>query len=169
MKAMNTKDLMVKQTGHNLWANRQIVEWLGGKPMDEIRREMPSSFAGILPTLVHLAQVQEFWFSVLSAAKTSAFATSGDFEAVCQNYLKVSENLAELAAESDEKFFGEQIVFHAPNVGEIRQKRADLLTQCMTHNIHHRGQFAAIGRALGYTDAPMIDYIYYLLTENSAV
>lgn len=165
---MNIKDLLLKQTRHNLWANRLIVEWLGGKPADEIRRETASSFAAILPTLAHLAQIQEFWFSVLSAAQTNDFAAPENFVAICQNYLKVSENLVELVAEADEKSFGEQIIFHAPNVGEVRQKRADLLTQCLTHNIHHRGQIVTLGRALGYADAPMTDYIFYLFTETSA-
>lgn len=163
---MQIKDLLLKQARHNLWANRRIVEWLGGKPADEIRRETASSFAGILPTLAHLAQIQEFWLAVLNAAQTNACAAAEDFEAICQNYLKVSENLVELVAEADEKSFGEQIIFHAPNVGEVRQKRADLFTQCLTHNIYHRGQIVTLGRTLGFGDAPMTDYIFYLLTEN---
>lgn len=165
---MNIKDLFLKQTRHNLWANRRIVEWLGDKPADEIRREIASSFAGILPTLAHLAQVQEFWFTVITAAQANAFVAPEDFETICRNYLKVSENLVELVAEADEKSFGEQVIFHAPNVGEVRQKRADLLTQCLTHNIYHRGQIVTLGRALGYADAPMTDYLFYLFTENFA-
>lgn len=165
---MNIKDLILKQCRHNAWANRRIIEWLGGKPREEISRKVPSSFAGILPTLLHLARVQEFWLAVLSGAEADSSVSPDDFAAVAQKLSETSEKLAALAASLDESSFSEQVFFRAPNIGEVSQSRADLYTQCLTHNIYHRGQIVSVGRALGFADAPMTDYIFYLFTRNSA-
>ena len=45
---------------------------------------------------------------------------------------------------------------------EATRGRFDFIQHAMIHSTYHRGQLITIGRHLGYVDAPMTDYNFYL-------
>jgi uncharacterized damage-inducible protein DinB len=53
-------------------------------------------------------------------------------------------------------------------VGEICRPRVELLQHCLNHSTYHRGQIVSIGHQVGLKDAPMTDYMYYVLRVKEA-
>jgi uncharacterized damage-inducible protein DinB len=49
---------------------------------------------------------------------------------------------------------------------ESNQPRVEYIHHCMNHSTYHRGQLITIGRNLGFSDAPMTDYNFYLLATR---
>jgi uncharacterized damage-inducible protein DinB len=53
-------------------------------------------------------------------------------------------------------------VFFTSPWAEATRGRFDFIQHAMNHSTYHRGQLVTIGRNLGYIDAPMTDYNFYL-------
>lgn len=63
---MSLKKLMTNYTDYNLWANQHFVNWLSTKSDDLLYQEIPSSFPGIIKTLLHIWSTQEYWYSIIA-------------------------------------------------------------------------------------------------------
>lgn len=50
---------------YNAWANKTLVEWLKTKPSELMDSVVPSSFASLKETLIHIWDTQRFWLSVI--------------------------------------------------------------------------------------------------------
>jgi uncharacterized damage-inducible protein DinB len=78
------------------------------------------------------------------------------------------ESLVETSAEFlsyvstlTEEQIQEEVFFTSP-WAEATRGRFDFIQHAMNHSTYHRGQLVTIGRNLGYIDAPMTDYNFYL-------
>src|SRR5262249_46343090 len=57
----------------------------------------------------------------------------------------------------------ESCSFSIPTVGDFNRSAFEIIQHCMNHSTYHRGQIVTIGRNVGLNDAPMTDYMVYLL------
>src|SRR5262249_30765109 len=62
---MNLQYLLSDYAAYNLWANKQLIEWLKTKPASVLEREIPSSFPNLKQTLYHIWNAQTWWLRIL--------------------------------------------------------------------------------------------------------
>ncbi len=151
---------------YNLWANKQLVEWLKTKPAELMDSEVPSSFTSIKQTLVHIWDTQKWWLEVLQRLQPESNygrIFEGKLEDVFDGMVKHSEEFAAYATSLTESSLREECQFSIPYVGEFIRPRFEMIQHCVTHATYHRGQIVTIGRNVGLVDAPMTDYMFYLL------
>lgn len=163
---MNLSSLVKDYAAYNLWANRALVEWLKTKPTAALEREVASSFSSIKQTLVHIWDTETWWLGVLQGAQpesTYGRVFEGLPEEVFAGIVKRSEDFAEFAAMQTEPRLQEICPFSIPYVGDFARPRFEMIQHCMNHSTYHRGQIVTIGRNAGLTDAPMTDFMFYLL------
>ena len=117
----------------------------------------------IRDTLVHIANVYEFWighFAMRSSRETTEtglICTVQDIRNLFSKGDEMGERfLQENNHRPDERIVGEIPSLHAQKEYFVLQ----LMTHVMTHEFHHKGQIMTMGRMLGYTppDADVIRF-----------
>jgi len=151
---------------YNLWANTQLVEWLKTKPVELMSKEVPSSFSSLQATLLHIWDVERSWLGHLKQAPVPAFRFNGfdgTLNDILEGILKDSTAFMEYVnnLDSEETISGR--FFSIPYVGDQTVPAFEIIQHAMNHSTYHRGQLITIGRNLGITDAPMTDYMFYVL------
>jgi uncharacterized damage-inducible protein DinB len=152
---------------YNLWANKTLTDWLRTKPEETLSREVPSSFPGIKPTISHITSTQRFWLSVLQRDYTTLTNTSekDSLEDIFDDFVDQSLEFSNYVESLTENQLQDEVELITPWF-ESNQPRFEYIHHCMNHSTYHRGQLITIGRALGFTDAPMTDYNFYLLNAR---
>ncbi len=84
-------------------------------------------------------------------------------EEVFAGLVAQSETLAAYAQSLNVESLQEQCPFSIPYVGDFVRPRFEMIQHTVNHSTYHRGQIVTIGRNVGLTDAPMTDYMFYLL------
>jgi uncharacterized damage-inducible protein DinB len=166
-KTRITLGTLVRDTAiYNLWANQTLVDWLKNKPTELMDKVVPSSFPSLKETLVHIWDTQRFWLSVLQEVPAPPsfrmVGFDGTLEDVFQGLVDQSLEMALYIETLEESALAEDVEFNTPWVSGT-QARFEFIYHCLNHSTYHRGQLITIGRNLGFTDAPMTDFNFYLL------
>jgi uncharacterized damage-inducible protein DinB len=167
--AVFTLSTLVKDYArYNRWAHETLITWLRTKPAALLEQTVPSSYPSIKLTLLHIWDTERFWLSVLQQKPAPKSYTwegfDGTLEDVLQGIVAFSTEVQEyIEGLSDEEIIA-SVEFNSPWANGIRS-RAEFLHHTMTHGVYHRGQVITIGRNLGFTDAPMTDYNFYLTVK----
>ncbi len=166
----NSNSLLVELTHNyvqaNYWANETIVEWLKGKPTGLLEKEVASSFPGIRETLIHIWDTDRFWLSVITQRPAPvsfrAVPFTGTLDEAIEGLLATSKEFMNTVLAMDEKALAEVIKLETPWFSST-QSKFQYIQHCMNHSTYHRGQVITIGHHLGFHDAPMTDYNFYLV------
>jgi uncharacterized damage-inducible protein DinB len=150
----------------NQWAIETIVSWLKTKPSDAVEKEIASSFPGVRGTLVHIWDVERFWLSVIKqepAPPSFRFAGfQGTLDEVFEGVQKTSMEIADYVGNLSEEELCEHVQLNTP-WAKGTKPRYEFVQHCINHSTYHRGQLVTIGHHVGFHDAPMTDFNYYLL------
>jgi uncharacterized damage-inducible protein DinB len=149
----------------NRWATQTIVEWLRTKPADLIGKEIPSSFPGIRESLVHIWDTERFWLSVIKQEPAPVSfrmqAFEGTLEEVFEGIQETSRQLVEYVTSLSDDELCEAVNLDTPWVAGTKT-RYEFIHHAMNHSSYHRGQVVTIGHHVGFHDAPMTDFSFYL-------
>lgn len=152
---------------YNLWANRTMVAWLRTQDAALLEKEAVSSFTTIKTTLKHMWATEAWWVKNLRGENPSL--TFGQVECresaaeVMDGLIAQSEELLELVESLTPEQLQQTYRVSIPFTGDFEVPGYRMVPQITNHTTYHRGQVVTIGRNLGITDAPMTDYMYYLL------
>ncbi|HVW95640.1 MAG TPA: DinB family protein [Mucilaginibacter sp.] len=161
LPAASLAGLMKNYADYNLWANATLATWLRTKPADLLEKELPSSYPGIKATIVHIWQTQRYWLSVISGQEQELYdpfdGTAA--EAICA-LVEQSDAFADhIKLLTEENIADEQEVI-SPWF-RCNFQNLEYVMHAMNHSTYHRGQIITMCRQLGFTDAPMTDYLFY--------
>ncbi len=165
----NTQSLLTSLIGDyalaNEWAMETIITWLKTKPADLLEKEIPSSFAGIKGTLVHIWDTERFWLSVIKREPApESFRMNGfhgTLEEVFEGAKKTSKELSNFVTSLTEEELAEAVTLDTPWV-QGSKTRYEFIQHCINHSSYHRGQAVTLGHHVGFHDAPMTDFSFYL-------
>jgi len=151
---------------YNHWANEKLINWLKSKPAHLQEQAVASSFSGIKQTLYHILQVQEFWLSSLLGVTpelTYGAVFMGKVEDLYADILEQSAQFVQHLQSLDDEELAENCYVNIPFVGEVNRPVFEIVQHTMNRSTYHRGQLVTIGHHLDWHDAPMTDYMFYLL------
>ena len=154
--------LIKNYANYNLWAYKQLVDWLKTKPSSAMNKEVPSSFPSLQLTLLHIWKIQRFWLATLTQTHESlSYADfEGTLDELFEGFISQSSEFSEYVNSLDEVALTENSYLKTPWF-EANLPRFEYVQHCMNHSTYHRGQLITIGRNVGLTDAPMTDYNFY--------
>jgi uncharacterized damage-inducible protein DinB len=160
--------LIKNYANYNLWANKQLVDWLKTKPVSVMKREVPSSFPSLILTLKHMWKTQLFWLAVLNRTHESLTYEEfdGTLDELFEGFISQSQEFADYVNSLDETALTESSYLKTPWF-EADLPRFEFIQHCMNHSTYHRGQLVTIGRNVELTDAPMTDYNFYNIMITS--
>jgi uncharacterized damage-inducible protein DinB len=152
---------------YNNWANKCLIDFLRTKPSVQLEQIVPSSFPSIRHTIDHIMQTERFWLSVLTEKPRAAERTifQGTLDDLVDTFLETSEELLTYVESLSDAELVEEVVFTSPWVNST-SPRYQFIHHALNHSTYHRGQIITIGRNLGFTDAPMTDYNFFLVMRS---
>jgi uncharacterized damage-inducible protein DinB len=153
--------LVKKYASYNLWANGQLLGYLKSKPQSDLDAEVPSSFSSLRKTIVHIHTSEVFWLSVIQEKPFEAPDENMTISQLMDAMINTSAAIVNYVGSLSEEQIQEEVFFTSP-WAEATRGRFDFIHHAMNHSTYHRGQLITIGRSLGYLDAPMTDYNFYL-------
>jgi uncharacterized damage-inducible protein DinB len=157
-----TLSTLVKKTvSYNLWANSQLIGFLRTKPKADLNIEVASSFSSLRKTLLHIHTTEVFWLSIIQESVYTPPSDEMSISELMDSMINTSEAFLSFVLSLSEEEILEEVFFTSP-WAEAARGRFDFIQHAMMHSTYHRGQLVTIGRHLGYLDAPMTDYNFYL-------
>lgn len=149
----------------NQWAIETIVNWLRTKPSDKLEVAVPSSFAGIRESLIHIWDTERFWLSVIKKEPAPVSYRMVPFEGTLEDVLTAAVETAKTFRDYIKSLSEEQLLevveLDTPWV-QGAKTRYEFIQHCINHSSYHRGQVVTIGHHVGFHDAPMTDFSFYL-------
>lgn len=166
---MSIKKLISSNAAYNLSANQQFVKWLSNQSEEQLQKDVPSSFNGVLQTLNHIWAIEEMWCADLFK-NTDAVNRYGvqDLKPkeVFEGLLNRSSIIADKVGQLTEKELSEKVHIKTPWF-EANLTLVEYLQHLFNHGTYHRGQIVTIANILGFTEIPSTDFLFYsLMTSN---
>lgn len=166
---MSTKQLITSYAAYNVNANQQFVAWLQKQSSDQLLKEVPSSFNGILKTLNHIWAIEEMWCADLFKNK-DAINRYGiedlNPQEVFDGLLKRSSIIAEKVGQLTEEQLNEVVNIKTPWF-EANLHLCEYLQHLFNHATYHRGQIITQAHAFGFTEMPSTDFLFYKIATSN--
>jgi uncharacterized damage-inducible protein DinB len=165
---MNLKSSITNSVDYNVWVTELLIKWLKTHPKELLHKECPSSFNSIARTIKHISDTQLFWSSKIRETQTPQFdyhASEVNIQNEMDNLLNESELLATYVKENMEGMNHTHLIeteWFSSNFPKY-----EYLQHLIIHTTYHRGQIVTIGHNVGITGAPMLDYNFWNVANNS--
>lgn len=166
---MSTKQLITGYAAYNLNANQQFVTWLQKQSNDQLLKEVPSSFKGILQTLNHIWAIEEMWCADLFKNKDAVNRYGMEDlnpQEVFDGLLKRSSVIAEKTGLLTEEQLNEIVNIKTPWF-EAELHLFEYLQHLFNHGTYHRGQIITQAHVLGFTEMPSTDFLFYKIATST--
>ncbi|WP_295129307.1 DinB family protein [uncultured Chitinophaga sp.] len=163
---LNAAALLRDYAAFNQWATQRLIKWLKSKPAHIIEAKTESSFYSLRNTLLHIWATEAHWFSWMVAGRECVNIQQtfdGTLEELYDGVLEQAEVLSEYVESLDEETLAEPCNFTESHGMTPARPRAEMLMHTMHHSMYHRGQLTSMGHQVGLHDAPMTDYMFYIL------
>jgi uncharacterized damage-inducible protein DinB len=159
------KEIALKYTAYNLWANRLLVDVLLSLPDEVVEKNLKGSFGSLRATAEHIWVAEHIWLQRLLMAEKVGPPNENlpsNFETVCRAWLTCSEALHHFT----EKIFDDRGLlheFHYYNIAGEQQKSSvwECLLHVANHGSFHRGQLVNYLRQSGVKTIPSTDFMAY--------
>lgn len=166
---MSVKNLISSYAAFNLHANQQFVSWLKNQSEQQLHKEVPSSFKGILQTLNHLWAIEEMWSADLF--KNDDFVNRygvqiSSAQEVFDGLLHRSAKISEFVHQLSEEDLNKKITLEKPWF-TANLTLAEYLLHTFNHGTYHRGQIVTMAHSLGFTEMASTDFLFYSIAISN--
>lgn len=149
---------------YNYWAITRLTDWLKSKPAMLMEATAASSFPGIKATLLHIWEVEREWMGHLQQRPDKLQqGIEDDLDNVLEDLAKQAADFNAYVQSLTEKELQEDCNCNLWFSEGICRPRFEIIQHCLNHSTYHRGQVVTIGHQVGLKDAPMTDYMFYVL------
>ena len=151
-------------SAYNIWANQKLVTYLQNLPQEQVTMDLKGSFPSIESTIQHMWYAEDVWTCRLQSRPLPSVPHIGvrDGEAFWSGLPNQSEQLRAHVQDLSEKQLTHPVAYHTGSSEQYQQTPFEMLMHVLNHSTYHRGQLVNYARALGYTQIPSTDLIYYL-------
>lgn len=138
----------------NLWANRELVNWLGTL----VR------FPNLAESAFPILHGEDFWLARMQG-RESLYGHDGVYTgsppALLRSLLAQSGRLVSYARTLPESALLESLALDDAAAGHCSLSRVEMFRQCFRDSAYHRGQILARAGSLHLGDTPLTDYLRY--------
>ena len=166
---MSVKNLISSYAAFNQNANQQFVNWLKEQNEDQLQKDVPSSFNGVLQTLNHIWAIEEMWCADLfknEDAVNRYGVQKLKANEVFDGLLHRSATIAEKVNQLSDEALSEKVHIKTPWF-EANLTLAEYLQHLFNHGTYHRGQIITQAHALGFTDMPSTDFLFHSIAMSN--
>lgn len=168
---MDLMSVLKDYARYNVWANERVIQWLKSKPANLLEQETPSSFPTLRATVLHIWAAQDAWLQRLRGIPSGPFLAntfSGTTDDLFTGFAKQTREFDVFLEQCPDDFFQQSIAYKNSLGQPFQNANAEVILHCLQHSTYHRGQLVTMGRSLGLTDPPQLDYIAYVRIRDDA-
>ncbi|MEM9023879.1 MAG: DinB family protein [Bacteroidota bacterium] len=156
------KNTLLTTAKYNLWANTALLEVMLGLGVQDIDKELVSSFSSLRQTWLHIWDAEYIWGKRLQGENPTEFPSKNSEKTVgLTQILDVSTDLVALITRCDAAFLRTKCTYTTTSGKTYSQLPAEMLQHCFNHSTFHRGQVVTLLRMLGVDSIPPTDLIRY--------
>jgi uncharacterized damage-inducible protein DinB len=166
---MSIRKLITSYSAYNLSANQQFVKWLSNQSEEQLQKDVPSSFNGVLQTLNHIWAIEEMWCGDLfknEDAVNRYGVQNLQPKEVFDGLLNRSAIIAEKVNQLTDEELSEKVHIKTPWF-EANLTLAEYLQHLFNHGTYHRGQIVTIAHSLGFSEMPSTDFLFYSIIPSN--
>jgi uncharacterized damage-inducible protein DinB len=153
------KDHFLKLFRYDYYANLQILNaiFAANQPQSAVR------------LMAHLLGAQQIWLSRCTEIPLLNHTIWPDWQAILfrdiieNNYKAITSYLSD----RNDNDFAKKITYYNSKGDKFTNTLTDILTQVTNHGTHHRAQIGLLLKEAGLTQLPIIDYIFFMRSQNS--
>jgi uncharacterized damage-inducible protein DinB len=148
---------------YNYWANKLVTDVFSHLSDEQMHAAQAGSFGSGHKTVAHMAGAENIWLQRLTMATAPVFQDFNGLspQALLHTWLAESEALKAYVGNLTDTDYLHIRTFTTRNGQSLTQTLRDCLLHVFNHSTFHRGQLITMMRALGITDIPQTDYIFY--------
>ena len=151
---------------YNLWADRRLLKTILDQGNTLLDQEVKSSFPTIRQTIGHNYDALKIWLSRLGGSSLDNWPSQGMDQFDIGLLLKESERCLAFVEGLNEQDLNKICTYQDSKGNAYSQPFWQILTHALNHATYHRGQLVTMMRALGVTEIPATDVIYYLREQT---
>ena len=158
------KEVFVKYSAYNLWANKILSEKAAQLPAETLFKEMHSSFGSIYHTFVHLMEVESVWWQRVKLQERVLWPGKDmeeNFEKLTQQLLLLSKQWNQWIVEANENYFTHVFGYQNSKKEFFKQPVYEMLLHLFNHQTYHRGQIVTMMKQNGVDKIPATDFIVF--------
>jgi len=163
------KELLQQYAAHNLWANKQLVTVINQLTIEQIEKEINSSFPSIFKTVLHLLDAESTWWQRLKLeehVEAPGKTFTGDFTQLQDKLIHQSTLFEQWVNGLLDHQLQHEFVYRRSKTDRQKQPVWQALMHIFNHESYHRGQLVTMLRQLGVTKIPSMDFNAYLRQKN---
>lgn len=148
---------------YNRWANRLILDAASRLSVDELARDLGSSFSSVGDTLAHILAAEWVWLERWRGRSPEAipgFWGLGTLDEVRKAWAEVEDDQAALLTELGEADLTRRVAYRNTKGEPLEEAMGQMLRHVVNHSTYHRGQVVTMLRQLGAA-APSTDLILF--------
>lgn len=158
------KEMIVRYTGYNIWANKIILDAIQELPLAALAVESESSFPTLRDTALHIWSAELIWLLRLQNIPNGVWAQDvfiGTFRELAINWQRESAAIHTLAQSLSEEQLAAPFSFATRNGTQYTMPVADVVMHVCNHSTYHRGQLVTQLHVAGAHKVPATDYLGY--------
>jgi|SRR5436190_20541665 len=163
------KELLQQYAAHNLWANKRLVTVINQLTIEQIEKEINSSFPSIFKTVLHLLDAESTWWQRLKLeehVEAPGKTFTGDFTQLQNKLIHQSTLFEQWVNSLLDHQLQHEFVYRRSKTDRQKQPVWQALMHIFNHESYHRGQLVTMLRQLGVTKIPSTDFNAYLRQKN---
>jgi uncharacterized damage-inducible protein DinB len=164
-----SKSVLLKMAQYNVWANKQVTDWLLNLTPAQYTRELVSSFTSIEKTTVHIAGAEKIWHERWLGIKEPFLQDNfnGDKQSLFTLWQNASLAIQDFVFKIDEKELNNNFSFLRLNGEQLSNGFADSILHVLNHSTYHRGQLVTMLRQVNFTAVSSTDFITFCRLKNN--
>ena len=161
---LKMKDILLKLSAYNLWANTQLLPVIGQLPKEKQEQEVPSSFNSLYKTLLHMWDSEAVWWQRLKLLERLVVPSegfNGDMDELIRQVLKQNKLWNDWISTAQEHAFTHVFQYKNFKQEQFKQPVYEMVLHVLNHGTYHRGQIVNMLRQLGIEKIPQTDFIVF--------
>lgn len=158
------KQLLEQYATYSLWANEQLMNTLLKLSPSKLQEETPSSFPTLFKTLLHMWDAETIWWQRMEGAASLTIPSkvfTGDAAALANGILAQNRQWLGWVKELPEAALQQPLRYKNLKGVDFEDPLYVILNHVFNHGTYHRGQLVTMLRALGVSEIPQTDFIFW--------
>lgn len=154
------KELLQQYAAYNIWATKLLTDRINKLSVEEINREIVSSFPSLYKTLQHMWLAEEIWWKRLKLTENIVLESSaftGSFTEMAGILAKQSQQFKDWIDNATEAQLTHVFAF-IRNKEQVKMPVYQMLHHVFNHASYHRGQLVTMLNQLRADKIPATDF-----------
>lgn len=155
------KELLKQYAAYNIWASQKILDIILALPEEKQLAEVPSSFASLFKTVLHMLDAESIWWQRMKLQERIVVPSesfTGSMQELASTLLQQSRQWEEWVASASDLSLEHVFQYYNNKKEHFKMPVYQMIHHVFNHGTYHRGQLINMLRQLGVEKLPQTDF-----------